>query len=370
MELATRLSPAQFQTRIFVLGSPPEPSFAAVLQLAQERGVAVRFLQAARPWHAVRTWRRLRSELLEFRPSVLQCYLAHANVAGAMAGSYANVPHILTGIRVAEGRSNWHNWLSRRTDRLVTRHVCVSESVAHYAAERMSLPREKLVVIPNGVDVNRFEAVVPWRLSELGLAADRRMLLFVGRLDEQKRPDWLLQRMPDLAQRLPDHDLVVAGQGPLQHRLQQLVEQLSLGGRIHLLGWRKDVPQLLAAAEMLLVTSAWEGMPGVVLEAMAAAKPVVATEVHGVAELLGPGTAEQVVPSEDGHQFVERVVRFASHHDYAQQVGRRNAVRAAEQFSIERMVHNYRTLYEHLLGGPTVHTATATSEPTRPATGR
>ncbi|MEX2092961.1 MAG: glycosyltransferase, partial [Pirellulales bacterium] len=286
VELATRLPRDRFEPAVVVLSRPPHPPNDELVRTLAEHSIPVSFLGGRSIWQAPLIYRRLTNWLREERPDLLQCFLAHANVLGAYAGHRLGIP-IVAGIRVAEQRLNGHRWLQRRTAPFVERYVCLSQSVADFAESAMRLPREKLVVIPNGVDVARFAEISPIDLAKLGLPPGRRMLLFVGRLDPQKRPDWLLDRLPDIAKELPHHDLVLVGEGPLEDKLRRQATRLGVADRVHFAHWRRDIPRLLAAADLLVLTSAAEGMPNVILEAMAAAKPVVTTEVHGVAELLG-----------------------------------------------------------------------------------
>jgi glycosyltransferase involved in cell wall biosynthesis len=117
---------------------------------------------------------------------------------------------------------------------------------------------------------------------------------------------------------------------------------------VHWLGWRPDVPELLAASQALLLPSAWEGMPNVVLEAMAAGLPIVATDVEGVAELLGQNSGDQVAQRQQPQQFAEKIVALASDPNLASRLAAANRARA-QQFSLEAMVSRYSDLFESLL---------------------
>jgi glycosyltransferase involved in cell wall biosynthesis len=201
----------------------------------------------------------------------------------------ARVPHVVSGIRVAERRSRFRLWLDRSTDRWVTRHVCVSEAVAKFSIEQGGLPADKVVVIPNGVDGERFQTATAADLSQFGIPPGTPVVLSVGRLDPQKAPLDLLAALRMLAKRRDDFHALFVGDGPLLGELQSAIAASALNGRVHLLGRRDDVPELMQAASCLALPSLWEGMPNVVLEAMAAGLPVVATEVEGSTELLRPG---------------------------------------------------------------------------------
>jgi glycosyltransferase involved in cell wall biosynthesis len=351
VELATRLPRDRFDPAVVVLAAPPRPPTDELVRKLAEHEIAVSFLGGRSPWQAPLIYRRLANWLRQSRPDLLQCFLAHANVLGACAGHRLGIP-VVAGIRVAEQRLNGHRALQRWTAPLVNKHVCVSQSVAEFAERVMRLPREKLVVIPNGIDVARFIGQQPISLAELGVPPDRRMILFIGRLEPDKRPAWLVDRMPALAARLPNHDLMIVGRGPLEGRLRRQAAKLGVADRVHFVGWRPDVPQLLAAADLLALTSTSEGMPNVILEAMAAARPVVTTEVYGVQELLGSDHDGQITPTSDTHAFVDAVAQIAADRDLATRLGQRNRGRAADLFSLTITAAHYAALYDALVNPP------------------
>ena len=150
----------------------------------------------------------------------------------------------------------------------------------------MGLPPQKFLVIPNGIDASRY----PARLADLrtfGISPGRRAVVFVGRLESQKGVRWLIETAPLWLAKLPDCDLLMVGDGPLRASLEVAVQTAGVGDRVFFAGWRPDVHEILAASNLLVLPSAWEGMPNVVLEAMATRLPVIASDVEGVRELLG-----------------------------------------------------------------------------------
>jgi glycosyltransferase involved in cell wall biosynthesis len=355
-ELVTRLPRDRFEPAVVVLSGPPLSPADQLLQRVTERRISVTFLEATSIWSAPTVWWRLRQWLRDFKPVLLQCYLAHANILGAVAAHQSGVNHVVAGIQVAEVRRHWHVVLQRAVTRLVDKHVCVSRSVADFAAQVMRLPREKLLVIPNGIDIERWAGARPVARSRLGLGQNRRMILFAGRLDPQKRPDWLLERMPAVFDRLPDHDLVIAGEGPLRNSLGRLTTRRGISERVHFVGWQPEMPALLAAADALVLASRWEGLPNIVLEAMAAARPVVTTDVHGVRELLGNAAGVQITPATDAQRFVDAVSQVCSDPALAARLGQQNQQRASDFFSMDAMVTAYCQLYDSLLFAKTATT--------------
>jgi glycosyltransferase involved in cell wall biosynthesis len=347
VHLATRIDRTRFAPVVYsIRPRPPEGRDSLVGELAAA-GVEVRFADIRSKWQSPWMVGNLTRLLRRQRPQIVQNFLYHANVVGTLAAHAAGVPHALMGIRVADPR-RMRSWLERRLARDVARIVCVSQSVADFCRAR-HFPSDKLEVIPNGVDANRFADVTPLDLAEMGMPHGRKAILFIGRLHVQKELHELIAAAPRMLDQLPEHDLVIAGEGPQQDALRRLASELEIASRVHFAGWRADVPALLAAAEMLVLPSRWEGMPNVVLEAMAAGKPVVATRAEGVVELLGELANEQTVAVGDMECFTERIVHFVHNAQLSAEIGLRNRDRVLGEFSLQAMIGKYEQLYTGLL---------------------
>jgi glycosyltransferase involved in cell wall biosynthesis len=347
VELATRLDRGQFEPVVYCLGPEPADPQASCVPRLREAGVEVHCLGARGYRHILGVLGQLRRFLRRQRPELVQTFLFHANLLGRLAAWGMGVP-VACGIRVAERRKRWHLWADRATSRLVERYVSVSEAVARFSTTEGRLPPEKMAVIPNGVEIARYPAA-PHDLTRLGLPPGRRAVTFIGRFDPQKGLRWLLETAPLWLDRLPDHHLLLVGKGPEQPALEAMCRRLSLHERVHFAGWQPDVAGILAASDLLVLPSRWEGMPNVVLQAMATGIPVVATNVEGVRELLGQGANSQVIPFGDTAALAERIVATASSAAMAAELGRENRQRAAQEFSIDRMVNAYQDLWHAMI---------------------
>jgi len=344
VELATRLDPARFTTSVACLGPRPRDDRAALSDKLDAAGVPVRYFNARGMASTARVLRQLRRHWQALQPDIVQTFLFHANVVGAIAAQRAGVSKIITGLRVAEPHRRWRRAIERMAGRLADHHVAVSEGVARFAKEEIGLTEEKIVVIPNGVVIPT-QPIPAADLSLLGVPAGRRAIAFVGRLDEQKGIEWLVEQTPELMKRLPEHNLLVVGTGPLAERLRSRAMRLGVGNRIHFCGWRDDVPAILAASVLLVVPSQWEGMPNVVLEAMAVSRPVVAFDVEGIADALGDEASRQIVRRGDLGAFVERIIEIATSRALLEELGRLNRNRAEAELSLQHMVSRYERLY-------------------------
>lgn len=347
-ELALRVDRRRFTPVVYCLGPRPSREDASCLPALEAANVEVHCLGGQRIWQFCAVASRLRRLLAVQNPQIVQTFLFHANILGRIAARRADVRAVVSAVRVAERKSRWHLWLDRTTEGWVDRYVCVSRSVADFSASQGRLPPRKLVVIPNGIDLEKYPASRPADLSTLGIRPGRRIVTFVGRLEPQKGVQWLVETAPAWLDRLPDCDLVLVGTGPLRSQIEAACQAEGLAGRVHFAGWRADVPEILAASHLLVLPSAWEGMPNVVLEAMASRRPVVASDVEGVRELLGPAASRQTVRYGDSQAFADKVVSLL--HDPAETtaVGEENRRRAEENFDIMRMVSAYEHLWESL----------------------
>lgn len=349
VNLVTGLEPQRFSAEVYSLGPPPLHSREVLVDRLQAAKIPVHFLGGTSARSAPAVLWRLRGYLRKQRPRLIQSFLFHANILGPLAARSAGVRRVVNGIRVAEREQAWHRRLELLVSPLVTAQVCVSESVRRFAEETTGLSSKRLHVIHNGIDVERFR-VPPADLSQWGIPTRGEVLIFVGRLAPQKNLPMLIDATAEVLSERSETHLLIVGDGPERSAvLRRMQRYPHVADRMHLLGWRPDVPQLLAASRLLLLPSAWEGLPGAVLEAMAAGLPVVASDVEGVRELLGAASHEQLVPAGHARALANRVGQLLTAPSEAARLGEANRRRVAEQFSLDAMVRGYSELYESLL---------------------
>jgi glycosyltransferase involved in cell wall biosynthesis len=345
--LAAGLDRRRAEPVVYCLGPRPASDEASCVPALEAAGIEVHCLGFRRGWQVALAVRKLARLLVRQKPDLIQTFLFHANMVGRIAARWAGVPRVVSGIRVAE-RRRWHRWADRLTARLVDRHVCVSEAVARFSAQQGRLPAERLVVIPNGIDARRYPARPAADLGPCGIQRGRRVVTYVGRLEAQKGIQWLVETAHRWLSRLPDCDLLVVGKGPDRPKLELSSRRRGLAGRIWFAGWRPDVPRILAASDLLVLPSAWEGMPNVLLEAMASRLPVLATDVEGVRELLGADCGDQTVTYGDTEAFTRKIVALLCDRPLAANRGEENRRRVEAEFKLERIVAAYQSLWDSL----------------------
>lgn len=343
VQIVTGLSRTEWEPLVISLG-PWGPLVATL----QDAGVPVHCLDAVHLWDTPRVFWQLRRELRAFRPQVLQTFLFHANILGRWAGYWAGVPHIVSGLRVAERRSAVYGRLDRWTNSLVDYNVCVSRAVADYCEQQNGLDPRKTVVIPNGVDTTIWASALPIDSSAYGIPATAQIILTVARLEHQKGIDVLIAAAARFLASLPDAHLVIVGEGEARQQYEDQAKALEVASRIHWLGHRGDVASWMQRAQLFVLPSRWEGMPNVILEAMAAGVTVVATDVEGVSELLNDSVNGRIVPSENPVVLAEVTIQLMSQPEFSEKLAAAAQETVAKEFTIEAMVQRYAALYRQL----------------------
>jgi starch synthase (maltosyl-transferring) len=345
--LATGLDRRRWDPRVIALG--PEAALAAPVRAA---GVPVACL-GVDPDRPLRAVARLAGALRAERPELVQSFLFHANVAARLAALLVGRPRpwVVGGLRVAERLKRWHLWLDRLTAGLSAGSVCVSEGVRRFSRDVGGWPDDRLTVIPNAVDVAPFDRAEAVARESLGVPSGSFLILYVGRLDQQKGLPDLLDALSGVTAARPDVHLVLAGDGPERVWLaDRLAADPLLAAHAHPLGPRSDVAGLLKAADLLVLSSLWEGMPNAVLEAMAAGRAAVATAVEGTEDLVIPGQTGWLVPPGAPEDLARALLDAASDPTRLRRFGEAARARAEAEFSPARAVFAYESLWAGLLG--------------------
>jgi glycosyltransferase involved in cell wall biosynthesis len=242
-----------------------------------------------------------------------------------------------------------NRFLLRRHDRV----VAVGSAVRDALNENEGIPAGRIEVIYNGIPLERFEAALAHRdrtRAELGIRHDDTAIILVARLDYLKDHATALRAMKRVVTKRPDARLFLVGEGPERQAIEAQVSALGLAGSVHLLGQRNDAPALVAAADVALLTSTSEGIPLTLIEAMAAGRPVVATDVGGVSEVVIDGETGYLSPARDDGALAARILDLASSPDLRRERGRAGLERARALFSEARMHAGYVRLYDGLTG--------------------
>jgi glycosyltransferase involved in cell wall biosynthesis len=209
------------------------------------------------------------------------------------------------------------------------------------------IPARKVAMVPNGIDPAAVN-LKPDRqalFSAMGIDDRQPLVMQVGRLSAQKNPHDFIEGAILVLRQVPQVQFALIGEGPLEQEVLEQVRSLGLENSVHLLGWQPEASCLMAAANVVTLTSLWEGMPYSLLEAMAQCKPVVATSVNGCAEIVEDGVTGYLVAPQDPTAWAERVISLLRNPVLADKLGQAGRQRLQEKFSVHRMIHQLDGLY-------------------------
>ena len=295
--------------------------------------------------------RRLSAFLKRGRFDVVHTWIFAANTYGRIAAHLSHVPVVVTSeMAVDLWKTAAHlrvdRWLARWTDRVVGNSDAV---VAFY--RKQGIAPEKLLRIYSGIGDEAPPQADPRQTRQmLEISADAPVLLFAGRLAPQKGLNTLIEALDLLQHVQPGTVTLIAGEGPLRSALERKARafQLLQTGRVRFLGHRDDVPALLAASDLLVLPSLYEGLPNVVLEAMHQRKPVVATNAPGTNELVVDGQSGLLVPVGEAKALARALRDLIRDPTQRATLGAAGHDRLDPQFRLPGMIREYGDLYEAL----------------------
>jgi glycosyltransferase involved in cell wall biosynthesis len=334
VSLAAGLDPSRFEPAVVSLYDAFPGGFEAILEAAR---VPVRHLGKRRGLD-LRMFPRLFAFIGEFRPAIVHThsYVLRYVLPVARGARIVHTVHNLAHKEVdAAGRA-----LHRLAFRSGVKPVAVSGEVARSFHQTYGF--RPAAIVPNGVDLETFrtppETRARWR-GEHGFGANELLFVSVARLEPQKNPLGLIEAFAKVGQ----GRLLLAGDGSLRARAQEHAAECGVSERVRFLGVRADIPEMLAAADVFVLASHYEGNPVAVMEAMAAGLPVVTTAVGGTPEVVGE--AGTLVPPGDTAKLTKEMAALANDAERRARMG--EAARGASQrFSVTGMVVSYSHLFE------------------------
>ena len=302
---------------------------------------------AGRGRNPISLW-KIRRCLTELKPDVIHFNDSHAITSGGLAAAGLSIP-----VRVAARRVDFPLRSSTRMKHFADGVICVSNSTRQRCQEA-GLKPSHLFVVHDGVDKRLAESGSreKGRLS-LGIDKSTQMILVVGKLTDCKGHIYLLDAMPRILAAFPSAKVFFAGDGPLESDLQAQIQRRQLGKCVQMLGFRSDVPDLMAAADVLAVPSHTEGLCSSIIDALIAGCPVVATRVGGIPDLLEPqGVAKpcgQLVEPRNPTSLADGILHVLARPEETEQRSRQGKITAIESFTSECMVAGTLGVYRQLL---------------------
>jgi glycosyltransferase involved in cell wall biosynthesis len=230
--------------------------------------------------------------------------------------------------------------------------IAVSGEVRKTLLEWLPELAPKIAVVPNAVDASQFQAgaaTLQALRQEIGLQPEQKVVLYAGRLVEVKGVDILLDAVAQLPPDLPVK-VLLAGEGPLQEALTHQAAALGIGERVQFLGLRRDMPALLNLADLVVLPSRWEGLPMILLEAMAARKAIIATAVGGVPGVIAQGETGWLIPPYNPAVLAEAMLTLLSSPQLRSVLGEGAYEVVSQHYSAQAAVQKLHNVYRSVLG--------------------
>jgi len=317
------------------------------------------FVRSIRPWKDLRCLIELRRFIRIRRFDIVHTHSSKAGVLGRWAAYWAGAPiicHTVHGFPFHSFQKPWvrlgYRAIERATGHATTDLITVNRA-DHETALAAQLTRSaRHIRIPYGIDLQRFHrnGLSPQAARvQLGLRADAPTIGTIACFKPQKELHDFLMMCAQVRESVPEIQCVVVGDGALRSRLERQRRALGLDETVRFLGWRRDIPEILTALDVFVLTSRWEGLPVAVLEAQAMGVPVVVTDTGGVRDCIENGASGFIVPIGDTESLVDRVATLLRDSHHARVMGERALAQVAERFSVDRMVKAVETMYTDAL---------------------
>jgi glycosyltransferase involved in cell wall biosynthesis len=284
----------------------------------------------------------------KFSPDVVHSHMVHANIFSRLLRLGAPIPRLIcTAHNTNEGGAMWM-WAYRITDRLAHLTTNVSQEAVDRYIACAAVAADRIITVHNGIDCEQFHFDPAMRIAiraALDVPATTQVLLAAGRLCEQKDYPNLLHAFAAVAQQRSDCVLWIAGTGSEQAHLEAMAAQLGIACRIRFLGVRRDIPVLMSAADIYVLSSAWEGFPLVIGEAMACERIVVSTDAGGIPEWLGQ--SGYLAPIRDSKALANALLTALNlEPDEKLAQGRAARQRILSRYSLNAVAERWEEIYE------------------------
>jgi starch synthase (maltosyl-transferring) len=287
---------------------------------------------------------RLALIMRRVRPDITHCFLFRASMMGRLAACLCPGTAVIAAVRVNE-QSALKYVCERMTRWLVSCYTAVSEEVRHAMIERAHVAPEKIHTIYNGIECAGHDAPLYGRES----ARDETRLALVGRLHRQKGHGILLEALKKMISRGRRLHLFLAGSGPDEGRLRQQARDLDIAEAVTFCGVQDDMVAFMADIDIVVLPSLWEGMPNVLLEAMLAGRPIVATRLPGIEELVSDGRSALLCEPGQARPLAEALMRLMDDPDLASRLARAARQDVERRFDISHTVAATQALYQDVV---------------------
>lgn len=293
----------------------------------------------------------LRKIISKVNPSIIH---SHGGTAGfysrtcSIANSKVGIVHTYHGIHYLNFKKSFSKYLFRFIDRALLPFtdftICVAQNDFDLGLKNGIVKKEKSVIIKNGIDVNQFASA-----NDLPVHDNKSIIVgSVGRLHLQKGYEYLIKSAEKILENNPNVRFVIAGDGELKNELNELAKSVGVENVFTFLGNQNDIASVIKQFDVFVLPSLWEGLPLVLLEAMAAKKPIVATNVNGISEIIESDKTGILVPPHDSDKLADGIIKMINDRNLQNFVVQEGFKKVNEEFNVVSMVKKTEDLYQSI----------------------
>jgi glycosyltransferase involved in cell wall biosynthesis len=319
-----------------------------------DMNISTHIIHTERPFD-ISVWKKVRTLILIEKIELIHCHGTRAVSNVFRAAKSLKIP-LIYSIHGWSFHEDQHPlvkkiriWGEKFLTSVTSRNIAVSESSR--ASGKSHMPSFKASVIQYGINQKKFDPDLQFKniRGEINLDSSALLILFVARFTKQKQPLSMIRAFADALRQQPKLHLLMVGDGDEKKEALELVSQLSIESRVHFLPFRNDVPDVLAAADIFVLPSLWEGLPIGLLEAMSMGKPVIATNVDGTKEVITNGQNGLLIETQDLVANLSRaIVKLAESESLRDQLSKNVLQTIKADFNAESMTRKIEKIYEDL----------------------
>jgi len=291
--------------------------------------------------------RKLKNLIQELKVEVLHSHSSVDSWAGGLAGRWARVPVLVRTRHISvRVRRPWLNRIYYLPDAIIT----TGEHIRRELLQTHKIPAERIISIPTGADLGRFHPGPPdlELKKRMGLPIDSPVITLVAVLRAQKRHELVIAAAAEVIKVFPQARFLFVGDGPGRNRVEQEIKNARLESQILMTGYREDVPAILSFTDLGIISSVAEGIPQFLFQIMAMGKPVIATEVGGIPEIVTSGVTGVLIPPEDPAALAKAMVQVLGDPGSARRLGEEGRRLVEKEYTVEKMSEKVYRVYQQV----------------------
>jgi glycosyltransferase involved in cell wall biosynthesis len=298
------------------------------------------------PWEP-KSILRIKNLIRDLKIDVLHTHSSVDSWAGGLAGRWAKVPVLVRTRHISvRVRRPWLNRIYYLPDAIIT----TGEHIRRELLQTHKIPAERIVSIPTGADLGRFHPGPPdlELKKRMGLPIDSPVITLVAVLRAQKRHELVIAAAAEVIKVFPQARFLFVGDGPGRNRVEQEIKKAQLEAQILMTGYREDIPAILSFTDLGIISSVAEGIPQFLFQIMAMGKPVIATEVGGIPEIVTSGVTGVLIPPEDPAALVKAIVQALGDPGSARRLGAEGRRLVEQGYTVEKMAEKVYKVYQQV----------------------